>query len=121
MKRPTVASLEKLWSECVKARAGFKSEYSGKTDDLNSHHIHGKPSYRLRFELDNGVCITSGEHKFLAHHAGREDKFKEWACKLRNFDREKARRLSNNCGGNDLFLVQIYLKQKLKEFKSQCD
>ena len=119
MKRPTVASLEKLWSECVKARAGYKSEYSKKTDSLNSHHIHGKPTYRLRFELDNGVCITAGEHKFIAHHAGREDKFKDWACGLRGFDRDKARLLSNQAGSSDLFAVQIYLKQKLKEFKGE--
>ena len=119
MKRPTVASLEKLWSECVKARAGYKSEYSGKTDQLNSHHIHGKPTYRLRFELDNGVCITSGEHFFIAHHTGRSQKFKDWAMGLRGFDCEKAQRM-NKAGTSDLFAVQIYLKQKLKEFQAQA-
>lgn len=119
MKKPSVKELEKLWSECVKARAGFKSEYSGKTDQLNSHHIHGKPNYRLRFELDNGVCITSGEHFFIAHHAGRENEFKDWACKQHGLTREKAKRLSNECGKTDLFAVQIYLKQKLKEFKNE--
>lgn len=118
MKRPTVKELEKLWSECVKARAGYKSEYSGKTEGLNSHHIHGKPSYRLRFELDNGVCLTAGEHLYIAHHTARSEDFKKWACNLRGFDSDKARILSNNCGGNDLFAVKIYLQQKLKEFNT---
>lgn len=119
MKRPSVASVEKLWAECVKARAGYKSEYSQKTENLNSHHIHGKPNYRLRFELDNGVCITSGEHFYIAHNAGRENEFKDWACKQHGLDRDKAKRLAGECGGTDLFAVQIYLKQKLKEFKTK--
>jgi hypothetical protein len=115
MKRPSVKELEKLWSECVKARAGYKSEYSEKKEGLNSHHIHGKPSHRLRFELDNGVCITSGEHFFIAHHAGRSGEFKKWAMELRNFDEDKANEMKR--GTSDLFAVQIYLNQKLKEFK----
>lgn len=116
-RRPTVKELDKLWSECIKARAGYVSEYSGKTENLNSHHLHGKPTYRLRFELDNGVCITGGEHKFIAHDTFKSEGFKKWAMNLRGFDNDKAMSM-NRAGGTDMFAVQIYLKKKLKEFKN---
>jgi hypothetical protein len=118
-KKPTLKELHKLWADCVKARAGYKSEYSGKLGCLHAHHIHGKPNFRLRFELDNGVSLTSGEHKFIAHHTGRAYKFKQWAMKLRGLDEDKALILGQQLGYVDLFGVKIYLEQKLKEFKKQ--
>ena len=115
--RPTLKQLDKLWADCVKARAGMKSEYSGKTIGLNAHHIHGKSNYRLRYELDNGVCITSGEHFYIAHVQGRAEAFKQWAMRLRGLNNEKAQMLSQGCGASDLFAIKIYLSQKLKEFQ----
>jgi len=58
-----------LWSEIVKANAGYVSEISGATENLNSHHIFGKSGKAkcLRYALPNGICITAGEHNFQAH------------------------------------------------------
>ena len=116
MSRPKIKELDKLWADCIKARAGHKSEYSGKTEKLNAHHIHGKSNYRMRWELDNGVSITSGEHFFIAHIQGRSQKFKEWAMKLRKFGEIKAKRLSTQLGGTDLFGVKLFLQQELKKY-----
>lgn len=118
-KKPSLKELHKLWADCVKARAGWRSEYSGKQGALHAHHVHGKPNYRLRFELDNGVAITSGEHKFIAHLQGRAENFKQWAMRIRKFGNEKANLLSQKTRFVDLFLVKIYLEQKLKEFKAK--
>jgi hypothetical protein len=115
-KRPTLKQLHVIWANCVKARAGWKSEYSGKEGCLHAHHIHGKPNYRLRFELLNGVCITGGEHKFIAHHTGRSEKFKQWAMRLRGFNNESAQILGQQLGGTDLYLVKLYLEQELKKY-----
>jgi len=122
---PTDKELNTLWAECVKERAGRRSEYSGKTDRLNAHHILGKASQRLRWELENGVCITGGEHKYIAHgDTTRKSKFEEWALRLRALgDTDKMTRISALkwiTGGVDKFAVKIYLEQKLAEFK-KCE
>lgn len=113
---PTEKELNTLWATVIKARAGWKSEWSGKTERLNAHHIHGKSNYRLRFELKNGVCITSGEHKYIAHHSGRSAKFKEWAINLHGLDDSMARLLSQQVGGVDKMAVLLYLEGELGKY-----
>jgi len=114
---PTKKDLDKLWSECIKARAGYKSEWSGKRDRLNSHHIFKKTSYRLRWELQNGVCITSGEHKFLAH-GNQEAEFLFWAMRLRGLSETHLMLWKHKSTKTvDLWAVREHLKQKLGEFR----
>lgn len=110
---------DKLWSHAVKLRAGFKSELSGKTEYLNSHHILGKASYRLRYELDNGICLTSGEHKFIAHHAGRAESFRRKVQELRGWDiYETLYLLKWDQCKTDLNMVEIYLKEAIKKIEA---
>ena len=60
----------KLWSEAVKCRAGYKCEWSGETEHLNSHHIEGyRTNANLRYDVRNGLCVTAGHHKFKAESA----------------------------------------------------
>ena len=68
---------DQIWSECVKTKAGHKSELSGKTEKLQAHHICGKGSVYLRYEIDNGICLTAGEHKFIAHRQDRYESFRQ--------------------------------------------
>ena len=117
MKQPTVEILDKLWAKCVKERAGYKSEWSGKTENLNAHHIDGKGNYRMRWELDNGVCITNGEHFYRAHKASTAAKFRKWAMKRRGITEADIRLWKRALGGTDKFAVKIYLEQQLKKFK----
>ena len=118
--RPTKIELDALWSEAVKVRAGYKSEHSGKCKYaghvLNSHHINGKPNYTLRWDLSNGVCITNGEHRFIAHHAGRCAKFRHWAMVLRGVTEEEAEFKSRGGSKVDTFVMKAYLKAKVAEF-----
>lgn len=107
-----------LWSEAVKARAGYKSEISGKTERLNSHHLAGKPNYRLRFDLDNGYCCTSSEHGWGFHNTGRAEKYKRMVKKQRGEDIfERLEQLSWEVCKTDLSLVKLYLEQELLKFK----
>lgn len=122
IKLPKPKSLKKqcedLWSEVVKAKAGYKSELSGKTEGLHSHHLAGKSCYRLRFEILNGICLTAGEHFYIAHHQFRKADFERRVKAIRGeniFDRLEA--LKSGGGFTDLKLVKIYLQQKLKEYK----
>jgi len=115
-----------LWAECVKSKAGYKSEYSGKwgkqiggEEILHAHHICGKSSHQLRFCIENGVCLTSGEHKFIAHHAGRYEYFREFIVKVRGWDFYETMKLYKHQGEKaDLEFTKSSLKSKLEEFKN---
>lgn len=121
--------LEALWTECIKERAKYSSELSGikgiKVGGmaiLAAHHILGKDTNRLRYSLDNGICLVNGrEHIFGIHNTNP-------AIASEYFDRivfvigekrykkimllKKAR-----AGTSDLTLIKYYLTKKLKEFK----
>ena len=77
--------LDFLWSTLIKAKAGFKSELSGKTNDLQSHHLAQKPNKKLRYMPENGICVTSGEHKF-GFHGGNIEAYKEKAKIAKGYD-----------------------------------
>lgn len=116
-KRPKIKELDKLWAECIKERAGRVSEYSGKSGILHAHHIVGKANYRLRWELKNGISITGGEHKFIAHHMGRAYKFRARSMRIRSLTEDEVLCMERQLGGTDLFGIKAYLEGKLDEFK----
>ena len=103
-----------LWAKIVKVRAGNKSELSGKTDNLHSHHIVGKPGYRLRYELDNGICLTAGEHFFGIHNQGRQKEYEARIKAVKGQDIfERLEKLKNEkC--KSLVFVKLYLERELK-------
>jgi hypothetical protein len=75
----TVKQLDLLWSQAVKIKAGYKCEISGLTKHqckLNSHHIVGKRNFTLRWDLRNGLCVSSSKHT-LARQSVHQDP--EWA------------------------------------------
>lgn len=117
MKKPSVKKLEDLWKKVVKARAGYKSELGGDVEgqQLHAHHIMGKPNYRLRFELDNGICINGGQH-FQAGDAYTCSEIRKQCLKVRGVSEEKLKMLGRQVGGTDLFLVELYLKRELKKW-----
>lgn len=52
----------KLWSQIV--RSPGKCEYCGKTEHLQAHHIFGRSNKAVLWDVDNGVCLCAGCHKF---------------------------------------------------------
>jgi len=115
--RPTLQENDKLWAKAIKLRAGMKSEHGPADGYLAAHHIIGKDTYALRFNLDNGVCITTGQHSFVAHRTGRSARFKEWALKKRGVTEDQLKLTSRN--KVDLFGVKLYLENKIKEFEGK--
>ena len=67
MKKLTKAKVDTLWSRLVKERDGYKCIICGKTENLNSHHLYGKKSHRMRYLLDNGVTLCRYHHKYGVH------------------------------------------------------
>lgn len=117
--RPSIAQLDRMWSLAVKLRAGNVSEYSGKAGNLNSHHIEGKGNHRLRWELDNGVCITGGEHKFIAHRQDRAADFRKWAMKKRGISEDDLTNWKRQLGGVDRFGIYLLLKQAINYYQGE--
>lgn len=114
----TKKQVDKVWADCVKARAGYKSEISGKTENLHAHHLRGKSSYRLRYELENGVCCTSGEHFFGFHVTGRREGYEKMIAAKRRPDLfEYLERLQWDICKTKLPEVYEYLKDVLGRIK----
>ena len=108
---------DKLWSECIKARAGYKSEISNKTEKLHSHHIMGKPNLSLRYDLDNGICLTAGEHFFGIHNQGRMFQYLERIKAVIGDDRWQRLQIRRALKTKTLLETKEYLTIKLKQFK----
>jgi len=109
--------LEKLWPKAVKLTYGhFDGDYyycemcgkpyeageeAGVVPGLNSHHIEGKASYNLRWELINGTPLDAGCHTMRKDSAHQdrtiflskmiEKRGQEWYDKLLKIkgDKEK--------------------------------
>lgn len=54
--------LDNIWAELVKWKADGQCEYCGKTTNLNSHHLFSRSNHRLRWDLENGVCLCVSHH-----------------------------------------------------------
>jgi hypothetical protein len=67
-----------LWSYLIKLKAHFKSQLSGNIVGLQSHHIFKKPNLLLRYEIVNGLCVTSNEHTMI------HSNMKLWEPKIRS-------------------------------------
>ena len=116
---------DSLWSEIIKKKAGYISELSGKAGrQINgdfiicAHHIGGKANYRLRYELDNGICLTNGEHSFGIHNADRSEDYREQIKLVKGRDIYKRMlALKREHGKTDLQLIKIYLQNELKQLE----
>ncbi len=114
-----------LWSEIIKKKAGYKSELSGKEGTqingiyiICAHHIGGKANYRLRYEIDNGICLTNGEHSFGVHNANYSEDYRERIKGVKGRDIYKRMlKLKREHCKTDLKLVKIYLQKELRSIK----
>ena len=108
---------DKLWAELIKLRAGGKCEYTGKTDNLHAHHLAGKSTYRLRYDLDNGMCLNGGIHKFVAHRQDRQHIFRHFVKRVRGADIfENLEMLRRYRTKSDLGMIILWLKGKIALF-----
>lgn len=75
------AALDTLWSEAVKARAGFKCENCLRSGiRLESHHFYGRRNKAVRHVVSNGFSLCHAHHRMAEEQPA---KFIEWAIKSR--------------------------------------
>lgn len=58
-----VSALDRLFSQYVRARAGYRSEYSGGVGELmDCAHVLSRRFVHTRWDPRNAVCLTRAEH-----------------------------------------------------------
>lgn len=114
-----------LWSKCVKLIAKYRCERCNKkgTDKtLDSHHIYTKGSCsNLKYNLNNGVCLCKGYHRFKVHITN-DPELIPLLIKKRGEDWfEELKRIKNSPtihrSINDLRIINKALKAKLEHLK----
>ena len=118
-----IKECDDLWSEIIKKRAGYKSELSGvygvQLDKeigsiLQAHHIAKKPNLRLRYDLDNGICLTKWEHRY-GIHGNHEEEYRKRIKQVRGEDVYERLSLLRNVTIKDLRLTKLFLLMELKK------
>lgn len=89
MKKPKISTLkkklDKLWSQKIKEKGAC--EICGKKENLNSHHIIGRRSLNLRWDLRNGCLLCPYCHTFSTNSAHQNPLFfLDWMKKHRPDD-----------------------------------
>ena len=120
---PIKKQCDALWTACIYLRAGLRSELSGVSGELNAkgtkivglnaHHIAHKPNNRLRFELENGICLTVGEHGMGVHGSDPETWRARLISKIGQDKWNWLHSLKSTNGKTDLHAVRLYLSQYL--------
>ena len=64
--------LDTLWSllvrkDCVCELCGYEGKYKGKMKKFDAHHIKKRGNLSTRWDLNNGVCLCKGCHRFKVH------------------------------------------------------
>ena len=121
-KTPIRKECDKLWSEIILKKAGYMSEIPpfhmgkqiGGDHTLVAHHIARKPNFRLRYEIENGICLTTGEHHY-GIHGSQEEKYRELIKRIKGEDIYDRMLLFKNSKSPSLILVKMYLEDKLKK------
>lgn len=115
---------DRLWAECVKARAGYRSEISKlNTEVLAAHHIAGKGCYRLRYELENGICLLNNKEHIHGVHSSdplKAEIYRSRILKVRGEDIfERMNALKQSKEKTDLKMVEIWLRSVLRGLKGK--
>ena len=98
--------LDGLWKKQALKRAGKKCEKCGSDKYVQVHHIIPRTNYRLRWDLENAVCLCRKHHLYWAHKDARE--FSMWIDGLRDTNYLDTTRHFQ--GKQDYFLLKKHLE-----------
>ena len=109
-----------LWPKAVKARAGYRCEWSDKngrckkTGRLEAHHIIGKTNYDVRYDYRNGACLC------FSHHYGTRDSAHEashifWEMMIEQRGLRWYEDLCKRASANNIKVNKVPFYEELKE------
>jgi hypothetical protein len=106
-----------LFSKAVKIRDKGRSVKSGLRENLQCAHIHSRSNKAVRWELENAVTLTAGEHLYWAHkHPAEFIRWNEERMGQDNYD-NLWNRAHASFKLTPMFIQEriTYLKQFIKE------
>lgn len=112
-----IAYLDGLWRDIIRERDNFKCQICGSKIRIQAHHIFTRSAKNTRFDIDNGVLLCGGHHKFLAHQ--KPEDFRDWVIAWMGPEEYNALRVRSKMPhrGMDLNLLGIFLEQALTKLK----
>jgi hypothetical protein len=116
--KPLKKRLDALWAKKVKEKE--ICEICGRKKFLNAHHIVGRRSLNLRWDLRNGCCLCPLCHQFGQNSVHQNPmKFFLWMRKHRQDDyaylREKIKEPPSPVKIKDLLAIELILKNMNEE------
>lgn len=92
---PSISEIDALWSKVVKTLAAHECQLWNCRRRcggiMNAHHIFSRTSMATRWDLENGVCICHGHHRWIhSNPAAGTDEIREMIGDER-YERIKAR------------------------------
>lgn len=107
------AICDELWGKIVIEKWGNKCACCETKNTLNPHHIITRSNKRLRWDIENGICLCALHHTlsstFSAHK--RPDKFIAWLEKTHNKTYNSLKiKASLKPQKQDMKAIYIYLK-----------
>jgi hypothetical protein len=105
--------LDTLFSELIRSKG--KCERCGKKETLATAHIFSRRNFSTRWDKNNALCLCFACHFHFAHKEVML--FADWV-RERMGDKEYKLlkyRAMTPVHGQDLKLIEIYLKQELKK------
>ena len=108
--------LDKLFSDYIRARAGWKCERCGNTPSrqgLHCHHFHRRRKMSTRFDEDNALSLCFGCHQFFGENKEEEKAFMLQKLGQRAYDMLEVR--ANTPQKVDEQAIELYLRIKIKE------
>jgi len=79
MIKSEINKLDKIWSLIIRKRG--RCEKCGRRNALQGAHIFSRRLKSTRYNLNNGVCLCAGCHRFWAHQNPVE--FTDFVTKLK--------------------------------------
>lgn len=114
MNKSEIKTLDKIWSFAVKEKYNFQCANCEVQNYLNSHHVISRINYNVRWDLDNGISLCSGDHKFNKDSIHNNPLI--WEKKLDELGIKKERLLERSKGiyQNDFYYT-------IGSLKGQCE
>ena len=110
--------LDKLMSDYIRARAGWKCERCGNVPDrrgLHCHHYHRRRKQSVRYDPDNCLSLCLGCHQFFGENRNEEEVF--MLRKLGQYRLDMLNSRARRIGKPDKEAIKIWLQIEIKKLE----
>ncbi len=110
--------LDQLFSRFIRLRDKVCQRCGSLTNTIACAHFHGRSSKAVRWDEDNACGLCMGCHSYLDAHPMEKVEFFRQRLGQEKFDALNGR-LRQTWPRPDKKLIEIYLRQKIKELEAK--